>query len=151
MVHRPLPFRPITLQVVNMKILWTKPSKTLSLPISIPCSHRAVPTPTVVAPLGVAVKKGSGKLRLIKDGRYVNDYLVHIPNLTQPWAFFARCWNRTSTFIFTIDLKAGCHHMDVCKDQWQYLGFSWKDRFYCFTQLPFGFATSCWAAGGSHA
>jgi ribonuclease HI len=99
--------------------------------------------PTVVAPLGVAIKKGSGKLRLIWDGRYVNDYL-HIPNLNYETLGFLREVLELYDYLFTIDLKAGYHHMDVLEDHWQYLGFSWKNRFFCFTQLPFGLATACW-------
>ena len=47
-------------------------------------------------------------------------------------------------YIFSFDLKSGCHHVDIAKEHWKYLGFSWESRFYVFTVLPFGLSSACY-------
>ena len=51
--------------------------------------------------------------------------------------------------MITFDLKSGYHHVDIHKDFWFYLGFSWYDflgrrRSYVFPVLPFGLSTACY-------
>jgi hypothetical protein len=46
--------------------------------------------------------------------------------------------------LFTIDLKAGYHHIDIYEPHWKYLGFKWQCQYYVFTQLPFGLAPACY-------
>ena len=98
--------------------------------------------PIVVSPLGVAANKQ--KLRLIWDGRYVNDYLV-IPELHYESLGYLKEILNDNDFMFTLNLKSGYHHLDIHEDFWQYLGFQWDGQFYVFTQLPFGLAPACWA------
>ena len=105
----------------------------------IPSSNR----PKVVSPLGVVPKAGN-KNRLIWDGRYVNTYLV-IPDLTYESLGHVKEILTPYSWMFTIDLKSGYHHLDMHPHAWEYLGFEWKGQFYCFTQLPFGLAPACWA------
>ena len=42
------------------------------------------------------------------------------------------------------DLKSYYHHVDIAKEHWKYLGFSWQSRFYVFTVLPFGLSSACY-------
>jgi ribonuclease HI len=100
--------------------------------------------PLVVSALGVVPKKGTDKLRLIWDGRYVNDHLV-IPGFKYEDLNAVAEWAQPSDYAFTMDLKSGYHHLDMHEDAWQYLGFQWEGQYYCFTQLPFGLAPACWA------
>ncbi|GAQ88451.1 reverse transcriptase [Klebsormidium nitens] len=98
--------------------------------------------PFLVSPLGV-VPKAEDKLRLILDLRFLNQFLKitkfkyesirMISDLCQPL-----------DFLFTIDLKAGYHHIDIYEPHWKYLGFQWQGQFYVFTQLPFGLAPACY-------
>jgi hypothetical protein len=100
--------------------------------------------PRVVSPLGVVPKKGTDKLRLIWDGRYVNSHLVIPPFSYEDLSTIAD-WAEPQDYTFTLDLKSGYHHLDMHEEAWQYLGFQWEGKYYCFTQLPFGLAPACWA------
>ena len=46
--------------------------------------------------------------------------------------------------LFSFHLKSGYHHVDICKEHWKYLGFSWKGQCYVFTVLPFGLSSACY-------
>ena len=52
---------------------------------------------------------------------------------------------KPNDYAFTVDLKAGYHHVDTDERFWTFLGFHWDNQFYVFTQLPFGLAPACWA------
>ena len=50
-------------------------------------------------------------------------------------------------FVFSFDLKAGYHHVDIFPDHRKYLVFSWDfgtgvDRYFQFTVLPFGLSSA---------
>ena len=49
-------------------------------------------------------------------------------------------------FFFTLDLKSGYHHVKICPDHRQYLGFSWRFdsvvKYFVFTVLPFGLSSA---------
>ena len=47
-------------------------------------------------------------------------------------------------YLFSFDLKAGYHHIDIAEEHHKYLGFSWQNRYYVFTVLPFGLSTACY-------
>ena len=49
----------------------------------------------------------------------------------------------TSCFPLTSSL-ASYHHVDIAKEHWKYLGFSWQSLFYVFTVLPFGLSSACY-------
>jgi hypothetical protein len=104
-------------------------------------ARRVDSRPLVVSPLGVVPKKD--KLRLIFDGRYINSH-IHIP--TFKFETLAHVPNilRLGDYVFTLDLKSGYHHIDIREQDTAYLGFSWKDQWYVFQQLPFGLAPACW-------
>ena len=48
-------------------------------------------------------------------------------------------------YLFSFDIKSGCHHIEIFLDDQQFLGFSWTTRgvvkYFKFTVLPFGLAT----------
>ena len=98
----------------------------------------------VACPLGVVPKKGEESFRLVWDGRYVNKELLS-PTFTYETLAFLPDVLRSGDYLFTVDLKAGYHHLDVRPEDWKYLGFTWRGRYYSFTQLPFGLSPACWA------
>jgi len=44
--------------------------------------------------------------------------------------------------MYKFDLRSGYHHFDVASSSQTYLGFSWKEKCYVFTVLPFGLSSS---------
>jgi hypothetical protein len=54
-----------------------------------------------------------------------------------PLQFFEK-----DNYLFKFDLKSGDHHFDICPQQQTYLGFSWENKFCCFSVLVFGLASS---------
>ena len=54
------------------------------------------------------------------------------------------CSSRRTIFLFSFDLKSGYHHVDIAKEHWKYLGFSWGSCYHVFTVLPFGLASACY-------
>lgn len=103
--------------------------------------------PHIVSPLGVDVKQQSGgetKLRLIWDGRYVNDHIV-IPSFKYEDLSTIHQTIRPNDFLIVTDFSRGYHHIDLNPEFYTFFGFQWKDTFYVFTSLPFGLASACWA------
>ena len=49
---------------------------------------------------------------------------------------------KRGSYLFKFDLKSGYHHYDICPQQQTFLGFSWNDKYYCFSVLVFGLASS---------
>lgn len=49
---------------------------------------------------------------------------------------------RASIFLATFDFKSGYHNVSVNKIHQKYFGFSWNQKFYEFTVLPFGFMSA---------
>ena len=47
-------------------------------------------------------------------------------------------------FLFSFDLKSGYHHVDIAEVHHKYLGFSWCQKWFVFTVLPFGLCTACY-------
>lgn len=101
--------------------------------------------PTVVNPLSV-VPKSNGKLRLVVDMQYVNEFLycpklkyeklTDLANIVLPGALMA-----------TVDLKDGYWQMRMHPTSFEYLGFEWEGQYYAFQVLPFGLATAPWWPG----
>ena len=50
--------------------------------------------------------------------------------------------------MFSFDLKSGYYHVDIHRQHWEYLGFSWGQGhnagYYVFSVLPFGLSTACY-------
>lgn len=100
--------------------------------------------PFVVNPLSVSAQ-ANGKLRLILDLRYINQYLwknkVKFEDWNQALAYFNK-----GDFMFTFDLKSGYHHVEIFPEHTRYLGFSWEFdgvvKYFTFQCLPFGLSTA---------
>ncbi|GAQ87463.1 reverse transcriptase [Klebsormidium nitens] len=97
--------------------------------------------PFLVSPLGV-VPKAEDKLRLILDLRFLNGFL-QVPKFKYESLRLISELCLPQDFLFTIDLKAGYHHIDIYEPHWKYLGFEWQGQYFVFTQLPFGLAPAC--------
>ena len=81
-------------------------------------------TPTrVVNPLSVSIR--NGKKRLILDLRYVNAHIWKDYCKFEDFTIF-RNFLEKGDFLFSFDLKSGYHDIDIFKDHWEFLGFSWK-------------------------
>ena len=102
--------------------------------------------PTVCSPLSV-VENSKGKLRLVIDLRYVNQFLLKQKFKYEGLSLLPQMFKKGDHCI-TFDLKSGYHHVDIHADCCPYLGFSWLEndirRFYMFKVLPFGLASACY-------
>jgi hypothetical protein len=92
-----------------------------------------------VNPLSAAIHK-SGKKRLILDLSILDLSIKKEKVKFEDWKIAVQYFER-DTFMFKFDLKSGCFHLDIFPQQHTYLGFMWKDKFYCFTVLVFGIST----------
>ncbi|RCN45655.1 hypothetical protein ANCCAN_08312 [Ancylostoma caninum] len=92
--------------------------------------------PDVVSPLSVAQGK---KLRLIFDLSWLNQFVVKesikFEDISKAWDML-----RSSRFLCAFDLKSGYHHVSVHPEFRKFFGFCWRNKFYTFNVLPFGFA-----------
>lgn len=109
--------------------------------------------PVVVNPLTVALNKAN-KPRLVLDcSRHVNLFL-HKFKFQYEDARVARSMFQVKDYVFTYDLKAAYHHLEIFSLHRCYLGFAWdvpdekdgdgkiKRRFYVFNVLPFGISVA---------
>ncbi|MES9880156.1 MAG: reverse transcriptase domain-containing protein [Sedimenticola sp.] len=100
--------------------------------------------PTVVNPLSVT-ENSSGKLRLILDLRYVNQFVWKHSFKFEDWRTLFQYVKRNN-FLFAFDIKSAFHCIDVFVEHQQYLGFgfnmSGQVRYFYFTVLPFGLCNS---------
>ena len=100
--------------------------------------------PFCVNPLTVAEGK---KLRLVLDLRHFNSYLVKLKFKYEDLRSLSQMLEQGDWF-FTWDLKSGYHHVDIHPDHYKYLGFAFEfdgqTRYFCFTVLPFGLASTCY-------
>ena len=99
--------------------------------------------PYVCSPLS-AVVSNSQKKRLVMDLRYLNQHLLQAKFKYEDLRLAMTMFEK-GDFMFSFDLKAGYHHVDIHEEYWQYLGFAWDDggapKYYMFVVLPFGLAT----------
>ena len=103
-------------------------------------------SPIVCSPLSVLVS-GRGKKRLVLDLRYVNQFILLKKFKYEGLNIVPQLFCKGDSFI-TFDLKSGYHHVDIHKDCWPFLGFSWGKvtgrKWYVFKVLPFGLASACY-------
>ena len=107
--------------------------------VSSGCAVQVPFKPFIVNPLSVAIQK-SGKKRLILDLSILNLSVKKEKIKFEDWKIAIQYFEQ-NTSMFKFDLKSGYFHLDICPQQQTYLGFSWKEKFYCFTVLPFGIST----------
>jgi hypothetical protein len=95
-----------------------------------------------VLPLGVAEQKSTGKLRLIFDARFVNEFLAE-------WKFKMETLQKEGRHIFAgmrfgsiLDISSAFHHIQMHHGSWKYLGFKFRGQYYHWRSLPFGLKTA---------
>ena len=102
--------------------------------------------PYICSPLSV-VSNSSGKLRLVLNLRYLNQFL-HVLSFKYEDLRTAALMFEVNEYLFKFDLKSGYHHVDIHPDYQKYLGFQWethgKVNNYVFTVLPFGLSSACY-------
>lgn len=110
------------------------------------CKGSVVPVsmvPTVVSPLNVVLRRG--KPRLVLDLTYVNSFIdtsgLKFKYEQLSWASVVV---QPNDLLFSVDLEAAYHHVEMHPSSWRYLGFCWGGQYYVFTVLPFGLNTACW-------
>ena len=110
------------------------------------CALRVSGRPHVCSPLSV-VSNSAGKLSLVLNLRYLNQYL-HVLTFKYEDLRVAALLFDVDEYLFKFDLKSGYHHVDIHPDYHTYLGFQWETKgvtgFYVFIVLPFGLATACY-------
>ena len=81
------------------------------------------------------------------DLRYLNQHLLQAKFKYEDLRL-AMIMFEKGDFMFSFNLKACNHHLDIHEEYWQYLGFAWDDggapKYYMFVVLPFGLATACY-------
>ena len=97
--------------------------------------------PHIVCPLGVVQNKG--KLRMILDARYTNLWSPSPPMRYESLRQFQHGLD-VDDLLFSLDHKAGYHHVKLSPESYQYVGFRWRSVFYTFKVLPFGWAPACY-------
>ena len=109
------------------------------------CIMRVEAKPEVCSPLSV-VANSQGKLRLVLNLRYLNQFL-HVVSFKYEDLCIAALMFEQGEYLFKFDLKSGYHHVDIWPEHYKFLGFRWDtDRvnYYVFKVLPFGLSTACY-------
>ena len=100
----------------------------------------------MVNPLTVS-QNHEGKLRLILDLRFINEFIPKEFITFDAWDVF---WNYLSPegWGFQFDLKHGYHHIKLHPRSQIFCGFAWESRgnteYFVFTALPFGLAPAAY-------
>ena len=110
------------------------------------CIKRVETEPWVCSPLSV-ISNSAGKLRLVLNLRYLNQFL-HVTKFKYEDLHVAALMFERHEYMFKFDLKSGYHHIDIYPEHQRYLGFRWdtssNPQFYVFAVLPFGLSTACY-------
>ena len=110
------------------------------------CALRVIERPHICSPLSV-VSNSVGKLRLVLNLRYLNQYL-HVLSFKYEDLRVAALLFDVNEYLFKFDLKSGYHHVDIHPDYHKYLGFQWETMgvacYYVFAVLPFWLSTACY-------
>ena len=106
------------------------------------CAVEVSARPIICSPLSV-VENSTGKQRLVINFRHLNQFLWK-QRFKYEDLRVAMLLLEKGDYMFSFDLKSGYHHVDIAKEHWKYLGFSWESRFYVFTVLPFGLSSACY-------
>lgn len=92
--------------------------------------------PAVVLSLAV-VTNSYGKRRLIVDGRPINLRQKRLPFKYETASDAVRMLANKS-WAWTLDVKAGYHHVLLHPQEWTYVGIHFEGQFYVHAALPFG-------------
>ena len=92
--------------------------------------------PKCILAMQCVPKKGN-KLRLVMDCRPINES-IKTPTFSQEGITAVAEIIEDDDLMVTMDLKDGFHHIFIHPDHQQYLGFTWRGRFYVWQFLPFG-------------
>ena len=97
-----------------------------------------------VSPLNVDVKKSNGKRRLIFNAMFINGYMsvrkFKYPQLHKE----GREIFGQSQWGFVLDISQAFYHIEIHPEYYQYLGFSWKGKYYYWRCCPFGVSFGPW-------
>ena len=93
------------------------------------------------------VENPSGKLRLVLNLQYLNQFLYALHFKYEDLRIAALLFEKHE-FLFKFDLKSGYHHVDIYPEHQKYLGFQWDidgaSVYYVFAVLPFELSTACY-------
>lgn len=103
------------------------------------CVVEVTHRPYIVSPLSVAENRS--KKRLILDLSRLNNYVKYEKIKFEDWKT-AMDYFEKDCYCLKFDLKSGYHHIDISESFQKYLGFSWNDKYYCYTVLPFGLSSA---------
>ena len=121
-------------------------TSTLSELLVNRCIHKVSDKPRICSPLSV-VRNSEGKERLVLNLRYLNQYLYK-ESFKYEDIRVALLLFQKGDYMFSFDLKSGYHHVNIHRQHWEYLGFSWSKGpntgYYVFSVLPFGLSTACY-------
>lgn len=97
-------------------------------------------------PIGVTLKK-NGKLRLIWDGRFTNNYDVKFPTHLNAWSTFVSAFRHIFTaysqvFMLKLDLHQGYWQLPVHPDSYGSFGFTWRNENLAWHRIPMGWTNS---------
>ena len=110
------------------------------------CIRKVNDKPRICSPLSV-VRNSEGKERLVLNLRYLNRYLYK-ESFKYEDIRVALLLFQKGDYMFSFDLKSGYHHVDIHRQHWEFLGFSWgqgpNTGYYVFCVLPFGLSTACY-------
>ncbi len=106
------------------------------------CIREVTTAPHIGSPLSV-VEGSTGKKRLVVNLRHLNRFLWKQKFKYEDLRVALQLFEK-GDFLFSLDLKSGYHHVDIADIHHKYLGFTWANRFYVFTVLPFGLASACY-------
>lgn len=94
-----------------------------------------------ILPLGVA-KNAEGKLRLIYDARFVNEFVADRKFKMETLQRQGRHVFADQRFGSVLDISSAFHHVEIHRDFVKYLGFQYEGRFYAWKSLPFGLSSA---------
>jgi hypothetical protein len=85
-----------------------------------------------VLPLNVNVKKNNGKLRLIFNAMFINQFMV-VPTFKYPQLHKeGREIFGNSSWAYGIDISQAFYHIEIDPNYRKYLGFFWNGKYYTF-------------------
>ena len=97
-----------------------------------------------VLPLNVNVKMNNGKLRLIFNEMFINQFMV-VPTFKNPQLHKEGRENfGNSSWAYGIDISQTFYHIEIDPRYRKYLGFFWNGKYYTFVCIPFGTVLGPW-------